>query len=302
MEIENKIQWHPAFCSAIELELRENKDCLDYSREHNLGRKPLQADLLVIKKKPDQIIKNEIGNFFLGHNIMEYKAPGDKLTTDTLYKVLSYACLYKAEGGTDVIPETEITVSLVREGKPVKLLEHLAAKYPVVKQGQGIYRISGMLFPIQFIVTGELDPASHIWLRSLTRSMKHGEAETLLDSYTRLEDASDRLNAGSVVNLASDINQTLFEQIIKGGGTMSDALKEMLNPEFARLKVIIADKDAELADINAKLADKDGQLADNEGTLADKDAELAEKAEEVAEKQEQIAALKRRLAELQKAE
>ena len=131
-----------------------------------------------------------------------------------------------------------------------------------------------MLFPVQFIVTGEPDPAAHIWLRSLTRSMGHGEAERLLQSYVRLEDRADRLNAGSVVNLASDTNQTLFEQIIKGGGFMSDALKEMLNPEFARLKVLLADSKAELADREAELADSRAE----------------------------IAALKRQLAELQKAD
>ena len=113
-----------------------------------------------------------------------------------------------------------------------------------------------------------------LWLRSLTRSMGHGEAEWLLESYVRLEDGTDRLNAGSVVSLASDTNQTLFEQIIKGGGFMSDALKEMLNPEFARLKVLLADSKAELADREAELADSRAE----------------------------IAALKRQLAELQKAD
>lgn len=264
MEIENKVQWHPAFCSAVELELRENKEGLEYDREHNLGRKPLQVDLLVIKKSPGETVRNEIGTFFLGHNIMEYKSPGDTLSMDTLYKVLAYACLYKAETG---IPEADITVSLVREGKPLKLLELLAQKYPVGEHGNGIYHVGGMLFPVQFIVTGELDPAAHIWLRSLTRSMGHGEAEQLLESYVRLEDGTDRLNAGSVVNLASDTNQTLFEQIIKGGGFMSDALKEMLNPEFARLKVLLADSKAELADREAEITALKHQLAELQKTI-----------------------------------
>ena len=129
----------------------------------------------------------------------------------------------------------------------------------------------------------------------LTRSMGHGEAEHLLESYAGLEDGTDRLNAGSVVNLASDTNQPLFEQIIKGGGFMSDALKEMLNPEFARLKVLLADSKAELADKNAKLADSEAKLADSEAKLADSRAEIADSRAE-------IAALKRQLAELQKAD
>lgn len=42
-EQEKNIQWHPAFCSAMELELLANKDDLTYEREYNLSRKPLHA-------------------------------------------------------------------------------------------------------------------------------------------------------------------------------------------------------------------------------------------------------------------
>ena len=66
LEFEDNIQWHPAFCSAMELELRENKDDLEYIREHNLSKMPLKIDFLIIKKKPNVVIKNEIGDFFPG--------------------------------------------------------------------------------------------------------------------------------------------------------------------------------------------------------------------------------------------
>lgn len=65
----------------------------------------------------------DIGDFFLGNNIFEYKSPGDDVNAGTFYKALSYACLYKAEAGSvEKILNTDITVSLVREQKPVKLL------------------------------------------------------------------------------------------------------------------------------------------------------------------------------------
>lgn len=44
---DERTQWHPAFCSAMRLELRGNKGDLDYSIEYNLGSKPLQIDLPV---------------------------------------------------------------------------------------------------------------------------------------------------------------------------------------------------------------------------------------------------------------
>ncbi len=42
LEIQDNIQRHPAFCSAMELELREYKEYLTYEREHNLGKMPLK--------------------------------------------------------------------------------------------------------------------------------------------------------------------------------------------------------------------------------------------------------------------
>lgn len=70
-----KTQWHPPFCAAIKLELKANKEDLSFESEHNLNTKPIQIDLLVIKKLQDVNIQNEIGRIFKGHNIFEYKPP-----------------------------------------------------------------------------------------------------------------------------------------------------------------------------------------------------------------------------------
>ncbi len=130
MDIQDNIQWHPAFCSAVELALREYKNYLTYEQEHNLGKMPLKIDLL--------IIKNDIADFFLGNNILEYKSPGDDVNAGTFYKALSYACLYKAEADTADIFDADTTVSIVREEKPVKLLAQLGEKYSMTKKKAGI--------------------------------------------------------------------------------------------------------------------------------------------------------------------
>lgn len=47
-----------------------------------------------------------------GHNILEYKGPGDELTIDSFFKVIGYASLYKAQGiAVNKIPASEVTVS-----------------------------------------------------------------------------------------------------------------------------------------------------------------------------------------------
>ena len=275
MEIQDNIQWHPAFCSAVELELREYKKYLTYEREHNLGRMPLKIDLLIIKKRHDIVIKNDIADFFLGNNILEYKSPGDDVNAGTFYKALSYACLYKAEAGAADIFDADTTVSIVREEKPVKLLGQLSEKYSVTKKKAGIYRIDGMIFPMQVLVTKELVRESHVWITSLTRTLSRDDARELLDNCAELGSEEDRRNADSVVNVASEANVELFKRMIQEGDQMCEELKELLAPEIVEFKIRLAEQDAKLADNAAKLADKDAKLADNATKLADNAAEIA---------------------------
>ena len=47
---EIKVQWHPGFVAAMDLELSANRGDLVYEKEYNLNTKPLEIDLLVIKK------------------------------------------------------------------------------------------------------------------------------------------------------------------------------------------------------------------------------------------------------------
>ncbi|MDO4339103.1 MAG: hypothetical protein Q4C91_13635 [Eubacteriales bacterium] len=167
-------QWHGPFCSAVRLELVENKNDVDFQKEYQLSSKPLQIDLLVIRKTEDISINNEIGKLFRGHNLMEYKSPGDALNVDTYFKVLGYACFYKSNGpSVDSIKEDDITLSFVREGYPRELFRYFRERnFTVEQRYPGIYYVTrDGFFPIQVIVSKELDKELHIWLTSLTRSV-----------------------------------------------------------------------------------------------------------------------------------
>ena len=108
-----KLQWHHAFCAAAELELRLNKADLEFKREYNLSKKPLQMDLLIIEKRKNVQIQNEIGRIFRRHNVIEYKSPDDGMTIDDFFKTLGYAYLYKGLGEkVEQIPLEELTISL----------------------------------------------------------------------------------------------------------------------------------------------------------------------------------------------
>ena len=61
-----KIQWHPAFYAAAELELKENIEELDLISEYHLSKEPIRIDLLIIKEEnADKVMKNEIGHIML---------------------------------------------------------------------------------------------------------------------------------------------------------------------------------------------------------------------------------------------
>ena len=123
---DTKVQWHPGFVAAMNLELARNRADLIFEKEYNLNTKPLEIDLLVIKKNASVNIANEIGKLFRGHNIMEYKSPEDHLDIDDFYKTGAYASLYKSYGKTvDEIKADDITVTIMREARPDGLFRYL---------------------------------------------------------------------------------------------------------------------------------------------------------------------------------
>jgi hypothetical protein len=144
----DKIQWHPGFYGAAELELVKNKDELEFEREYNLSKEPLRVDLLIVKKRENVEIENEIGRIFKKYNVLEYKSPEDGMTIDDYFKTVGYACLYKGLGETvNAVPAEELTVSLFRETYPREMMEALKKLGAVIEEKfPGIYYVSGIGF------------------------------------------------------------------------------------------------------------------------------------------------------------
>lgn len=130
------------------------------------------------------------------------------------------------------------------------------------------YVILGMLFPMQIVVTKELNKDIYIWITSLTRTLDRARAKKLLEICSGLEEDDDRQNADSVVNVSSEANIELFKNMIQEGDQMCEELKELLAPEIIEFKIRLAEQ-------NEKLADNAAQLADKDEKLANKDAEIA---------------------------
>lgn len=261
---EKDLQWHPAFYAGMQIELKDEAENLIFENEHQLGTKPFGIDVLIIKKESGKSIRKNIGRIFRKYNIVEYKSPDDYLSIDDFYKVYGYACFYKADvERVNSIEIGELTISLVCTHTPKKLLRHLRAerRYEIVKQGEGIYYVSGDVIPIQIIITRELSQKEKLWLRSLTTHMKDvEEAKQLLDQYQSHE---KNILYQSVMEIVVRANQVKFQEV---KGYMCEALKEIMKDEI----------DAAIAEgIEKKLAEEIEKVRE------EKDAELSKKDAEI---------------------
>ena len=62
-----------AFYGALHLELDEYRSCLEFKYEHQLTTEPLRIGALIIKKKPETVIRKNIGAIFRQENVIEFK-------------------------------------------------------------------------------------------------------------------------------------------------------------------------------------------------------------------------------------
>lgn len=235
---DTKIQWHPGFVAAMDLELAENRADLVYEKEYNLNTMPLEIDLLVIKKDRNVRIVNEIGWIFKGYNIFEYKSPDDSLDIDAFYKVGAYACLYKAYGKTsDERKANDITVSLLREARPDGLFEYFKRHgIRITNPYRGIYYVQdAVLFPTQLIIAGEMDRKGHTWLKALSGKMKKQDMKDLLEKVESIKQKFDRELADSVLDVSIQANRHIVDEL-RGDDSMCQALLEIMEPEINKIK------------------------------------------------------------------
>lgn len=222
------IQWHPAFYAGIQIEFGKEAKYLTFESEHLLGSKPMQIDVIV-KNEENRTLKKNIGRIFRRYNIIEYKGPGDYLSIDDFYKVYGYACFYKSDTRiTDTIKIQDLTITLVSQCYPRKLIAHLRRKrgYEVKRIEPGIYRVKGDMVPIQILVTRRMSPEKNLWLRNLTDHIQSTEeAKRLLEEYKKHK--TDKLYE-SVVNIIMNANKDLFKEM----SSMCEALMELMKDEL----------------------------------------------------------------------
>lgn len=58
------LQWHPGFQAAVQIELMEDREYLQFEKEYNLTEKPLMVDTLIIKMEKGHRVRKSIGRMF----------------------------------------------------------------------------------------------------------------------------------------------------------------------------------------------------------------------------------------------
>ena len=231
---DNRIQWHSAFEASLQIELEQELEYLTFEAEHLLAKKPLQIDVLVIKKERNIAVQKNIGRIFRMHNIIEYKSPDDELSIDDFYKVYGYACIYKSEArAVNKIPVDQITITLVCYHYPIAMLRRLEGDRNIrIEQVEaGIYYLKGDFLPIQLIIIPQLSVESNYWMNHLRRNLKSSD-----DIRDFLERYEKRKNSKLHQALADVVVRANWKKM-EGEKMMCEALRELFADELRESKM-----------------------------------------------------------------
>ncbi len=228
---DGKLQWHPAFVAALHIEFEDEMDVLEIESEHQLGKKPMQIDILIIKKTEETAIRKNIGRIFRKYNVIEYKSPEDSLSINDFYKVYAYTCFLQSDTGTvNEIRSDDLTITYVCNHYPREMIKKLEnnRKLRAVEKADGIYYLEGDEFPIQVIVTKELSRKDNYWMQNLRNDLKVGtEIESLAERYEKKKQES---YYQAVMDLIMRANWEQMEEERK----MCDAFRELFAEDFKR--------------------------------------------------------------------
>ena len=191
---ENYTQWHPAFCSAIKLELVENKEDLEYKSPED-------------KLNLDTFIK------VLGYACL-YKA-NEKYFDEIRLEDITISLV------RDRYPRELMKWLKANE---YKVIETYSGIYYVEKQG---------IFPIQIIVGAKLDRNNHLWLKTLTQKMTETDVKKLVLQVETLSDLRDRNYAETILQVSMKQNLALFEKMKEEGDVVvGNIIMEFMKPEI----------------------------------------------------------------------
>jgi len=117
-------QWHPVFVTALKEALSDARPGeIEIQAEVALSSKPLDVDVIVVKKKETALLRHPVANIFRQYNLFEYKSPQDYLESNDYDKGLALALLYKVLEHPDMNTLDRLTLTFVSSRYPRDMLK-----------------------------------------------------------------------------------------------------------------------------------------------------------------------------------
>lgn len=189
-----RVNWHEAAVCAIQIELRDFADILEFHKEYVLGKNNYRIDLLVIKMLSDHLVPKNIARLFKTYNLFEIKGIHSSVTSSAYYKTIGYAALLldQINNNSDQCSSMDISITFLSFHYPRKLIKYLRKNnnFTIEKYSDGIYYINNETFKIQIIVTRELPPEENLYLCCLTNNLRDiSMIKQLADDYAKHQDS-----------------------------------------------------------------------------------------------------------------
>ena len=294
--MEKPLQWHPAFQAVLQIEFAEEAEHLQFLKEYNLTDSPLRIDTLIVKMEAGVRLRKKIGRIFRRYNIIEYKGPKDSHTVNSFFKVNSYAGLLQSGTRRErEIPPEEITITLVGNHYPRKLIAFLKTRYGVRVENPypGIFYIEGLLFPVQVLVQRKLEQGENLWLNCLRQDLDGTkDVEALARAYKGKD--KDPLYSAAM-DLIVRANRKVYEE----GMRMCDALNELFADklELQRMEGITEGKTEGKAEDILMFLEEMGSVPSSlrEKILAQQDLNLLSRWLKLAARAENLQEFERRM-------
>ncbi len=237
MAEEHRVDYHAGLVAALKTKYDDRYDFMETIKELILGEKPPRLDAVVLKKAPEHRLEDEIGSFFLEHNVFEFKGYGDGINIYDVYKAEGYALFYMTlDGKAGKISIDTVTITVLQYRFPresLKELENMGCR--ITQRSEGIYEVSGgpVIFPFQIIDAVILGEDWDV-LKVLIPGATEDQVIKIQDQYEKAESASLRQHLGDVLRTSFESNPELFKKM-KEEGKMSDAIEMVFEKEIEQL-------------------------------------------------------------------
>jgi len=234
MAEEHRTDYHAGFVAALKTKYDDQYDFMETLKEMILGEKPPRLDAVVLKKDPGKKLTDEIGCFFLEHNVFEFKGYGDGISINDIFKVEGYALFYMTiDKKVNEVPLETVTISVLQYRFPREVLKELEARGCLVKErSEGIFEISGgpVIFPFQIIDAVVLGPEWDV-LKVLVPGATEEQIEKIQAEYEQAENELLKQHLADVLRTAFESNEALFGKM-KEAGKMSEAVERVFKKEI----------------------------------------------------------------------